>query len=56
LGELEIKGDAVEDLASRLEKIVPFIHDEISENVKQWVDGGLLNYDLKGQHLVWSWA
>ena len=56
LGELEIEGDAVEDLASRLEKIVPFIHDEISENVKQWVDGGLLNYDLKGQHLVWSWA
>ena len=56
LGELEIKGDAVEDLASRLEKIVPYTHDEISENVKQWVDSGLLNYDLKDQHRVWSWA
>ncbi len=56
LGAMELNDDPVKSLASRLEKIVPYTYDEISECLNKWVVEGLLDYKKKGQHLVWSWT
>jgi len=56
LGMMELKGDPVESLASRIAEIVPYPHHQVSASIKRWVEEGLLKYDLKGQHLVWRWS
>jgi len=56
LGMMELKGDPVESLASRVAEIVPYPPPKVSANIKRWVEEGLLKYDLKGQHLVWRWS
>ncbi|MEE9401071.1 MAG: hypothetical protein V3V32_03535, partial [Dehalococcoidia bacterium] len=56
LGGVETMGDPVESLASRIAEIMPYPHHQVSESIKRWVEEGLLQYDLKGEHLVWRWS
>jgi len=56
VGRIERKGDPVEDLVDRIARIIPYPHKQISDNIKGWVEGGLLKYDLDGGELVWRWS
>jgi len=56
LGLMEPREDPVEDLASRVAEIVRYPFHQVSESIKEWVSKGLLKYDLKSGHLVWSWT
>ena len=56
LGLMEPGADPVEDLASRLAEIVRYPLHQVSESIEKWVGKGLLKYDLKDGHLVWSWT
>ena len=56
LGLMEPREDPVEDLASRVAEIVRYPFYQVSESIKEWVSKGLLKYDLKSGHLVWSWT
>ncbi len=56
LGGVETMGDPVESLASRIAEIMPYPHHQVSESIKRWVEEGLLQYDLKGERLVWRWS
>ena len=54
LGLMEPREDPVEDLASRVGEIVRYPSHQVSESIEEWVSKGLLKYDLKSGHLVWS--
>jgi len=56
LGAIEQKHGPVEDLADRIGKLIPYPHQQISDNIKGWVERGLLKYDLDGGWLVWRWS
>ncbi len=56
LGLMEMNGEPVESLVGRLEEVVAYSHDQISDNVRKWVDEGLLKYDLMDGHMVWRWS
>jgi len=56
LGMMELQGDPLEDLASRLAQIVPYPHHQICGSIEKWGEEGLLKYDLKNEHLAWRWS
>ena len=56
LGYMEMRGDPVVSLVNRLKDLVPYSFEHINENVRKWVDEGLLTYDLKDERLSWRWS
>ena len=56
LGTMKQDGAPEESLATRLAQLVPYPCNEITENVRKWVQDGLLKYDQAGGGLVWRWS
>ena len=56
LNSIQSKGDPTEALTSELVKTIPYSPQEISENIKNWIDREILKYDSVGNHLVYRWA
>ena len=56
LGVIELRDDPIEGLINRLDEVVTCTHDQISENIRKWVDEGLLTYDLESRNLSWRWS
>jgi anaerobic magnesium-protoporphyrin IX monomethyl ester cyclase len=55
LGRMELKGNPVETLTSKIAELVPYPSHQVKEKITKWVEDGLLKYDLRDGHVVWSW-
>ncbi len=55
LGGMELQGNPVETLTSKIAELVPYPSHQVKEKITKWVEAGLLKYDLRDGHLVWSW-
>ena len=56
LGPMELNDNPVQSLVDSLERIVPYSHDHIDENVRKWHQDRLLNYEPHEGTLVWRWG
>jgi len=56
LEPMNLDGDPVERLASRVVEITENPYDQAVASIRKWVDRGLLKYDVKGEHLAWRWS
>jgi radical SAM superfamily enzyme YgiQ (UPF0313 family) len=55
LGELEAKGNPVEILSSKIAELVPYPCHQVKEKITKWIEKGLLRYELRDRHVIWSW-
>ena len=55
LGNMDLNGSPLEDLANRLTKLVPYSFHEITESINKWFESGLLQYDVTNGSAVWKW-
>jgi len=56
LGPMELSEDPVQSLVAKLEGLVPYGHDHVSDNITHWFDEGLLKYEVDDGTLVWRWG
>ena len=56
LGPFPAQGDPVESLVDRLAEITPYTREQISDNIRAWVDKKLLEYDRTDGLLAWRWS
>lgn len=56
IGRIESRSDPVEDLADRIADLIPYPRQQISDNIRSWIDNSLLKYKTDSQHLVWQWS
>ena len=56
LGGIATTGNPARDLADRIAKVVPYSRQQIDDSIEEWIDRGLLGYELRNGHVTWRWT